>query len=405
MTKKILQINTVCGVGSTGRIATDLSNVIEKNGFESYIAYGYGKCNSRNTIKIGSKLEYYLHNILSKLTGKQGRFSLFATNRFINKIKKINPDIIHLHNIHGNYINYQLLFNYIKQKNIPVVWTLHDCWSFTGKCTHFDFVGCDKWIEGCKNCSQIHEYPKSYVIDSSRKEYEIKKKNFTRVENMHIVTPSKWLSIKVKQSFLAKYPIHVINNGIDLNKFTKKESNLRKQYDIEEKFVILGVASEWGKRKGLDTFIALANMLDKKYQIVIVGLDEKQCKELPDDIIKITKTNSIEELAEIYNLADVFINPTIEDNYPTTNLEAIACGTPVITYNTGGSPESITSECGIVVDKGNIEQLLYAIKELKDKKNLKEENCLKLAEKFDKNICFEQYIELYKQILKKKREE
>lgn len=398
MKKKILQINTVCGVGSTGRIAKDIGQLIEKDDMESYIAYGYGKCSDKNAIKIGTKLEYYTHNLLSRLTGRQGRYSYFATRRFLKKLDKIKPDVIHLHNIHGNYINYPLLFKYINKNQIPIIWTLHDCWSYTGKCVHYDYIKCEKWKNECKNCKQLREYPKSYFFDFSKNEYIKKKDTFTSITNMHIITPSEWLAREVEKSFLQRYPIQVIRNGIDLSKFKKVDSNFRKKYNIEGKFIVLGVASEWTKRKGADTFIELSKALNTNYQIVMVGLTEKQKNNFPDNIIKINKTNSIQELVEIYSSANVFVNPTLEDNFPTTNIEALACGLPVITYNTGGSVEAVNGNCGIIIEKENINQLVDAIENVRKSNMFNSQICIEEAKKYDKWEKFEQYITLYEKI-------
>lgn len=400
MKRKVLQINIVCGIGSTGRIAKDIGQIIEQENMESYIAYGYGKSDTPNTIKIGTKLEYYVHNILARLLGMQGRFSYFATKRFLKKVDKIKPDIIHLHNIHGNYINYKLLFRYINKKEIPVVWTLHDCWPFTGKCAYFDYLQCDKWQSDCKKCKNLREYPKSY-IDNSKQEYINKRKAFTSVKDMIIITPSKWLGENVKKSFLSKYQVEVINNGIDLTKFKYIENNYKDKLNIRDKKVVLGVASDWNDRKGLKTFIKLSDILDDKYQIVLVGVSEEQKEQIPDKIIKINRTDGIEELAKFYSIADVFVNPTLEDNFPTTNLEALACGAPVITYKTGGSPEAINDECGDIAEKDNIIDLVKKIKKIVNK-NIKKEICVERAKSFNKEDKFFEYMKIYNEILKQK---
>lgn len=402
MKKTILQINTVCGIGSTGRIAVDIDNTIDKNRYNMYIAYGYGKSERENTIKIGTKLDYIIHNILSRLTGRQGRYSWFATNRFLKKVDKINPDLIHLHNIHGNYINYKLLFKYIKNKQIPVVWTFHDAWPITGKCTHFDYINCDKWKNGCCNCSNLKEYPMCFV-DNSKKEYLEKKKEFTEVKKLYVVTPSNWMAELVRKSFLREKNIRVINNGIDLNKFKYiKDEKTLKKYGKFEKKIVLGVANDWNKKKGLDTFIELAKSLPEEYQIIMVGLEENQFEMIPNNVIKVKKTSSIDELAKLYSIADVFVNPTLEDNFPTTNIEAIACGTPVITYNTGGSGEMLDDKTGIVIEKGNIEALKKELYNIKKKKS-ENKDCVIRAQKYNKNQIFLQYEKLYDEILKEKK--
>lgn len=398
---KVLQINSVCGIGSTGRIVLDIHQILNERGYNSYIAYGRRKSKDcKNTIRIGNNLDIYKHVALTRIFDRHGFGSKNATIKFIEKVEELNPDIIHLHNIHGYYINIEILFNYLKKANKPVVWTLHDCWAFTGHCAHFDYVGCEKWKIGCESCPQKNKYPKSIIIDNSKFNYLRKKELFTGIENMTIVTPSKWLSNLVKKSFLKEYEVKVIHNGIDLNIFTPKNKNIfRKKYNLENKFVILGVASIWEERKGLKYFFELSKLIDKNDVIVLVGLNNNQLKKLPSNIIGINRTNSIKELAEIYSAADVFVNPTLEDNFPTVNLEALACGTPVITFDTGGSPESIDDKTGIVVEKGNIDKLIEAINQIK-KKKIDPSSCIKRAKIFDKEHRFNEYIELYKSVVK-----
>lgn len=399
---KVLQINTVCGTGSTGRIAVDLHNVLKEQGHECVIAYGRGKAPAGvSTIKIGSDLSVNIHGVLSRITDKHGLYSTMATNRLIKEIRDYAPDIIHLHNIHGYYINIEILFNYLNSANKPVVWTLHDCWSFTGHCAFFDYVNCSKWKSLCENCPQKSSYPASLLLDNSKSNYVKKRELFNSVNNMTIVTPSKWLAGLVKQSFLEKYPVKVINNGIDLNMFKPTFSNIGQKYSLEDKFVVLGVASVWDRRKGLSDFIELSKILDKRYKIILVGLSSKQLNDIPHNIIGITKTNNVKELAEIYTLADVFVNPTQEDNFPTTNIEALACGTPVITYNTGGSVESLDANCGYVIEKGNIQQLKNAIENIGSKEAYTK-YCIEKGKSYDKRERFGEYIELYRSVLELK---
>jgi putative colanic acid biosynthesis glycosyltransferase len=365
---KVLQINSVCGVGSTGRIATDIDKILKGEGHESYIAYGRGKAlDSETTIKIGQDFDNYMHVVKTRVLDKHGYGSKKATKEFIIRVKELDPDIIHLHNIHGYYLNIEMLFDYLKIANKPVVWTLHDCWPFTGHCSYFDYVGCNKWKNGCHNCPQKKSYPTSFLVDNSKRNYSSKKEIFTGVKNLTIITPSEWLSGIVKNSFLGEYPVKVINNGIDLDTFKPTKSNLREKYNLKNIFVILGVASGWEQRKGYNYFIELSNKLKKDEKIVMVGLTEKQKGSLPNNIIGITRTNSVKELAEIYSTADVFINPTLEDNYPTTNLESLACGTPVIAFQTGGVPEQIKIDCGFIVKKGDSEGLYSTISEIKER--------------------------------------
>ncbi len=390
---KIFQINSTCGYGSTGRIAVDILREVEKNGGEGIIAYGRNSAPPDvNSYKIGSELNVQIHGVLSRITDRQGFYSTGVTKKLIEKIKDYNPDIIHLHNIHGYYLNVSTLFKFLKEYNKPIVWTLHDCWAFTGHCAYFSFRGCEKWKTGCHRCPLKKDYPTSLVLDNSKKNYKQKKELFTMPSNITFVTPSVWLKELTEQSFLKKYPVKVINNGIDLNKFKPTESNFREKNNLQDKFVILGVASIWEERKGLKDFIKLSEMLSENEKIVLVGLDDAQLAILPENIIGIKRTNSVEELAEIYTAADVFVNPTYEDNYPTTNLEAISCGTPVVTYITGGSPESVFEGNGFCVPKGDVEGLFNAIKRV--------DGC-KVSTKdfFDASKRYKEYVCLYNEIL------
>lgn len=396
---KVLQINSVCGYGSTGRIATDIYKILENQGHECLIAYGRGTApEGINSIKIGTNFDNYMHVAKTRLFDLHGFGSSEATKEFIKKAKEYDPDVIHLHNIHGYYINVELLFNYLKEANKPIVWTLHDCWSFTGHCAYFDYVKCNKWKSGCSSCEQKNEYPSSSILDNSQWNYLKKKELFTSVSKMTIVTPSQWLANLAKESFLGRFDIKTINNGIDLEVFKPTDNGLRKRYNFEDKFVILGVASVWEERKGLVNFLELSKHIDKFSTIVLVGLNDGQIKKLPQNIMGIKRTSSLNELAQIYSVADVYVNPTLEDNFPTTNLESLACGTPVITYNTGGSPESIDERTGIIVEKGNLTELHNAIMEVnKNSKSYYQGNSIQRAQKyFNKIDKYEEYIKLYK---------
>lgn len=400
---RVLQINSVCGIGSTGRIAADIDKILKEKGHESFVAYGRDKSrNCDSTIRVGNHLDNYIHAVKTRVFDKHGFGSKTATKIFISKIEKLNPDIIHLHNLHGYYLNIEILFNYLKQIEKPVVWTLHDCWAFTGHCSHFDYADCYKWEKGCFDCPQKRYYPSSLFMDNSKDNYRRKKAMFTGVKNLTIVTPSKWLAGIVKKSFLREYPVLVINNGIDLETFKPIQNDLRQKYNIDNKFIILGIANVWNERKGYEYFIELSKKLSPDEIIVMIGLKKSQIKKLPDKIIGIAKTHSAKELAEIYSAADVFVNPTLEDNFPTTNLEAMACGLPIITFNTGGSGESVEKDCGIIVEKGNAEELLKAVRIVKTKgKSSFSAKCIHSAvSSYDKNQKFNEYIALYKEMLK-----
>lgn len=404
---KILQINTTVNSGSTGRIAEDIGQVLMANGHESYIAYGRGTQKSKsNLIKIGSKKDMFIHGLISRLFDRHGFGSEKATKELLKQIDKIKPDVIGLHNVHGYYLNIEVLFNYLAERKIPVIWTFHDCWPFTGHCTYFDSVGCEKWKTQCEKCPKTKMYPASLGWDNSFKNFQDKKAIFNQVENLQIVTPSNWLKDLVKLSFL-KHTATCIHNGIDINQFRPLSDTdaLKEKWQLLDKKVVLGVASTWDERKGLSDFNHLSESLPDNYQIILIGLTKNQLEKLPKNIIGIERTESVAELAQYYNIATVFVNPTYQDNFPTTNIEALACGTPVITYNTGGSPEAIDSETGIVVPKGNKKALRDAIVEwceVKDE-NIVRAKCRERAIKqFNKDDRYLEYLHLYEKISSEK---
>lgn len=402
--KRLLEINVSANTGSTGRIAEEIGRLATANNFDSYIAYGRVNNQSQlKTIRIGCDWDFKMHALQSRLLDNHGFASRHATRKFLQQLDQIKPDIIHLHNIHGYYINIEYLFEYLKDVGIPVVWTLHDCWPITGHCAHFDYFNCGRWKTRCHDCPNIQGYPKSIIIDRSERNFEIKRNIFTSIRDLAIVTPSIWLKNIVKESFLKDFPIYVINNGVDLNVFKPcKDLNTLDKYRInDKKKIILGVASIWNRKKGLTDFLKLSSILNDDCQIVLVGLSEKQLYDLPSNITGLRRTENVKELAQLYSSADVFVNPTYVDNFPTTNIEALACGTPVVTYRTGGSPEAVDQNTGYVVEKSNIDMLGYAIKEILSKDPAKiERACRQRAvELYDKNERFMDYINLYNSVI------
>ena len=363
---KILYINAVCGVGSTGRIVTDLMKEAKQQGHTVKVACStvepIRNADPEDVIIVGSKIDYYVHNALSRLTDHEGLYSKAATKKLIRQIREYDPDLIHLHNLHGHWINYEVLFKYLASENKKVIWTLHDCWAFTGHCSHFSLVKCEQWINKCKNCINLKSYPKCIGKGDVVNNYERKEKAFTSIHDMTIVTPSKWLANLVKCSFLKPYNIDVIHNKIDMSVFMPTSNNFRSKNQLQGKIIILGVANVWNKEKGLNDFIKLRELLDERYVIVMVGLTKEQIAIMPNTIMAIERTKNVKELTEIYSAADVFINLTYQDTYPTVNLEAIACGTPVISYITGGSCEAFDNKSGIAVPQGSVGLIPDAIK-------------------------------------------
>ncbi|MCW4469575.1 glycosyltransferase [Flavobacterium sp. MFBS3-15] len=400
---RILQINTIVNSGSTGRIAEDIGKVAMAEGHESYIAYGRGdRPSASELIKIGTDLDVYGHVALTLLLDKHGFGSKKATRKFIKEIEAIKPDVIGLHNIHGYYLNIELLFNYLAKKEIPVIWTLHDSWAYTGHCTFYESVDCEKWQTHCHNCPKTQQYPKSLWVDNSRANYTSKKYLFNLPENVRLVTPSEWLAGEVRQSYL-KHPVECIYNGVDLEVFTPNGSIPVKYAEVVlGKKIVLGVASTWDARKGMDDFVKLSSMLPENFRIVLIGLSEKQIKEIPDSILGIARTENVEELAAWYGGADVFVNPTYQDNFPTTNIEALACGTPVITYRTGGSPEAVDENTGRTVEKGNLAMLQQAIEAivLEDREAFRIYCRARAEEHFDKEKRYSDYLSIYEELVK-----
>lgn len=392
---KIVQINSTSGIGSTGRICTGISQYLSQVFIENYILYCYGVSKHPHSIKCADNRYIKIQAGKSHFLGNYGFNSILSTRKIISELERIKPTIVHLHNIHGHDCNLEVLFKYFKEKNVKLIWTFHDCWAFTAYCPHFTMIGCDKWISGCFNCPQRNEY--SWFFDRSSELYCKKKELFSGL-NLTIVTPSQWLADLIKQSFLKDYPIKLINNGIDLTIFKPTPSDFRQRYGIsDDKFIILGVAFDWGIRKGLDVFIEFAKRLPlEQYQIVLVGTDKETDKKLPDNIISIHRTQDQYELAEIYTAADLFLNPTREENYPTVNMESIACGTSVLTFNTGGSPEIIDEKTGTVVPCDDIDNFEKEIIRIRETHRFSHSECVTRAKRFDMNDIYLKYLELYK---------
>ena len=372
-------------------------------GWKSYIAYGRNDHPSQSElIKIGNDLDVKFHVLQTRLFDRQGLGSKHSTLELVKLIIEIKPDVIHLHNLHGYYTNIEILFKYLAIANIPVVLTLHDCWAFTGHCCHFSYIGCDKWKTQCRDCPQKKEYPASYGLDRSKKNYLLKKELFTAIKRMTIVPVSQWISDIVSQSFLNRYPVHIIKNGIDTNVF-KPGGNIKikERYKVKGRFIILGVANAWSPRKGLPDFIELSRIIDKNSVIILIGLSLKQTKDVPQNIIGICHTDSKEELAKLYSIADVYINTSGEETFGLTTVEALSCGTPAVVYNATACPEVITSETGFIVEKGDFEGLLNAIKTVREKGKEQYSNaCRERATKlYDSNDRYLDYLNLYESML------
>jgi len=405
---RIVEINMMHD-GSTGKIMFGIAKAASSFGHEVYTfsPYYYRRHQKvempaiPNHIYFGSLMETKMHYALAECTGLHGFGSFIGTADLLKKISKLKPDIIHLHNLHNYTINIPSLFSYIRKEKICTVWTLHDCWAMTGKCPHFQFPACDKWKTGCYECPALREYPKAY-IDRVDFLWEHKRRWFSGHENLTIVTPSKWLAGIVGESYLSSYPIKVINNGIDLNVFHPIESDLSQYGILKTKYNILGVAYQWDQKKGLDVFIRLSQCLPEKYQIILVGTTDNIDKILPDNIISIHRTHDQKELAEIYSAANVFVNPTREDTFPTVNIEALACGIPVITFDSGGSPEIIDPSCGYVVKQDGFSELQKKIIEVCEKRVFSKETCIARAHIYKAEDKYTEYVQLYQSVFRQR---
>ncbi len=408
--KRLLQINPVMRVStSTGRIMNEIGELAIKNGWESYIAYSKGrdgiKSSNSHIVPIGNKLSVAWHGVMTRLFDRHGLSSDCATKQFIWQIKQIKPDVIHIHNIHGYFLNYKLLFDYLSKCGIPEIWSVHDCWLYTGHFYYYSYVGCNKWQRGCCNCPQQRKFPASLLVDRSRRNFIDKKEAFTSVPAslMKIVPVSEWIREQMSHSFLKECNFEVIHNGIDINIFQPTPNDgIKAKYGLlGKRHIILGVASIWSEEKGWDDFMQLATMLNDDEVIVLVGVDDDKKRLLPDNIIGISRTENIAELANLYSLADVFVNPTWQDNYPTVNLESIACGTPVVTYRTGGSIEVITPQTGVIIDQGDVKGILNAVRDIEKKgKKYYCEGCRQYAiDNFNKEERYADYLRLYDEMI------
>lgn len=401
--KTVIEINSV-NYFSTGSIMNQVAELGRVQGFDMITCCPRSRSTQAHDIEhqilFGDRITRNLHLMLAKYTGYNGCFSVIATLLFLHKLDGLRPALFHLHNLHNCYINIPLLFRYIKKKHIPVVWTFHDCWPITGQCPHFERSNCYRWETGCGSCPQYNKYyPKTHV-DRTKFLWKLKKRCFSGIENLVIAAPSQWMKQMVERSFLRGCDIRVIPNGVDLNTFSPRESDFRARHGIgDDQYMLLGVASRWTEQKGIDVWIRLAKELDDRFRVVLVGTDEQAESTLPENIIAIRRTTDPSGLADIYSAADLFVNPTREDTCPLVNLEALACGTPVLTFRTGGSPECVTASTGSVVPCNDYDALVKEIHRICTTAPYEAEACRRRATEFEINSQYRKYIELYTEII------
>lgn len=399
---RILLINVAIGFGSTGRIVEGIGQLALSHGWDVHIAHGarYVNESTIDNFQISSKAEEILHFIESSIFDAQGMGSRFATKRFLKVIDSIRPDVVHIHNLHGCFLNYPILFSYLRTKKIPIVWTMHDCWPLTGHCVHFERTHCERWKSQCGPCPQIHDFPTSYMLDRSRRNYALKKELFTSLNRMRITTVSSWLKNVATQSYLKKFPIDVVPNGIDTSSFVKTDGDIRNRLKIGDKKLLLAVASGFEGRKGINDYVALSRILPGDYQLLLVGANDKDCRVLPDNVIALGRTRDITELAAYYSSADALLSLSYEETFGLTIIEAMACSTPAIVYNNTAQPELITPDTGRVVPTGNIDALKDAIIEMCSVPKSEFSNaCRKRAEQFDERMMYQKYLDIYEEML------
>ena len=421
---RIAQINVVSSL-STGRIAVQLCRLVSQHGHKALL------CHSRDhapkdifSYRIGCMLDTYVHLGLARITDRAGFFSRFATKRLIRQLKLYKPDLIHLHNLHGYYLHLPTLFHYLKEVDIPVVWTLHDCWAYTGHCAYYttaknapplqavrrrakqETVGCDRWMGGCGQCVLKRSYPSSWLMDQSARNWAEKRELFRGVKHMVLTTPSEWLKSEVKKSFLKDYPVYALPNGVDLATFRPcaDESfmdDVIRSYGLERtggRKLILSVAAVWDERKGLEDLIELSEKLGPEYCVAAVGLDEYQIQALPKNtVLGIKRTGNVHDLCALYTAADVYLSTSKEETMGMTLVEALACGTQVICYDATAMPEIVTDDVGEVAPLGDIEALADSVRHLcAEPKN--SADCMARAAEYESSLRFQAYIELYEKM-------
>lgn len=398
--KTIVEVNSN-NYASTGNIMLNIAKEARNEGYKVYTCCRNSreghKYHYDDQIYIGTWLDHVISDKLSYIFGLNGCFNIINTILFINKLKKIKPDLVHIHSMCDNYLNVNMFYSYLRDNNIPIIWTLHDNWAFTGRCAQFR---CEKWMEGCGNCPHLDYFPASLFLDNTANIWKKREKLYNSIKTMTIVTPSKWLAGLAEISLFKKnHPIKVINNGINLNVFKPTESNFRKDYGLEDKYLILGLAYFWDEGKGLHVFKELARRLPDKYRIIMVGTNDEIDRELPENIISIHRTSSQEELVKIYSAVDLFVNPSIEENFPTVNMEALGCGIPLLVYDKGGNAETLDKKSGSKVEPRDIDKLEKEIIRICDTKPYSKEDCLKRSKDFDMVKKYKEYVKLYKEAI------
>ena len=410
--KSLVEINTVVN-NSTGRIMHDIQREADISGMETLSIVGRRHVYTDvPCVKYGNAVSFWTHVIWTTLTDRHGLepvLSVIYTRKMVRRIREANPDIIHLHNIHGYYLHYPTLMKYLAYEyKGKIIWTFHDLWPTTGHCPHYIAVNCNKWMTGCNHCPNKNRYPVSLGLDGSRKNYEIKKELFTSLSNLTITVPSEWMASQVRQSFMGKYPVEVIHNGIDtavfdhnrlaVDSYTESSRCVGKT-SWSDKKILLSVASIWDERKGLKDLVALSDKLSDDYVMVIVGLSKHQISRLPKGVIGITRTENIDELVSLYSRAHIFINPSLEESFSLVTVEALSCGCPCIVLDTSAVAELVNDDNGVVLHSHKPEDYLDAIKSIENR-GYSRESVRATALKYDNKYMLDGYMRLYGEVLR-----
>ena len=400
---KVLQINAVYGFKSTGVIVKDIGNTLAHNGDVAYFAYQTTNESVENGYLVGNKPDWKLHAVHSRVFGKQAYASKCATRRLLKWVDEIKPDVVHFHNLHSNYINLNLLCDHLAKKNIPTVITMHDCWYFTGKCSHYAAVKCGKWQEECGSCPLSKTEQPSLFFDSTSKVLKDRTEHLRKLPGLTLVGCSQWIANEAKKSKLGTADICVVYNGVDTEIFKPHESDIRNELGLEGKFVILGMADKWFAPQNREIVEKIIAAQDENSKIVIVGCRKEQMAYFSkfENVVPMGYVSDRHRLADVYASSDVFVNLTRADTLPTVNMESICCGTPVITFDCCGSPELVDEECGFVVREGDYIGLLEAIENIKSKPLCFD--LYKQHQKFDKNQCYKKYLDIYKRVSENKK--
>ncbi len=398
----ILQINANYGYGSTGLIVEDIGKMLVRHGHKAFFAYQNTNKNINNGYRMGNKIDWKLHALFSRLFGRQGYYSSLPTKKLIKYIDKISPDVVHLHNLHSNYVHLNKLLEHLAISDIPTVITMHDCWYFTGKCFHYVDAHCNRFITGCGDCPKKNAPPKSLLFDCSAPVLADRKKYISAIPRLEIVGCSDWICNEAQKGILNSYKITTIHNGVDTDVFKPYDSVLlKKEQGFIDKYVVMGMANKWMLPSNRDALEKVVASLDKNTVLMIVGCTSAQIdmlKRLSENVVGIGFIFDRHKLAQYYSMADVFVNITHADTLPTVNMESICCGTPVITYDSCGSTELVFEGCGIIVKENDTDALVYAIQK---SKNMNFSQCADIGKKaYDKNFCYAKYLDVYSEVQK-----